>query len=65
MKLGALALAELAIKLLPVVSDLVSGISAIHAATKDDPAAAALWAKNSAAFGDAADRWAALQAATS
>jgi hypothetical protein len=62
--MGALELVQLAVNLLPVVSQTITSLEAIHAATKDDPAAAALWAQNSAAFGDAADRWAALQAKT-
>ena len=62
--MGVIELAELAVKLLPLVEQALAGIEAIHAATKDDPKAAAVWSANSAAFGDAADRWAALQAKT-
>ncbi len=62
--MGALALAQLAVNLLPLVNQMVASITAIHAATKDDPQAAKVWAANAAAFGDAADRWAALQVQT-
>lgn len=62
--MGAVELAQLAMSLLPLVENVIDRINAIHAATADDPAAAAIWAQNSAAFGAAADRWAALQAKT-